>query len=114
MAEEHATIVDLMRRGPCKAESSFKNAEQVHVIKRPLLGCNPFIAASQPASHEYLNCCDRSLQYFLTHIHSALLLLQETRCRFDNIDRDSKNLTFHHYQATDLLGLSQRHLSMSY
>ncbi|KAM5517216.1 hypothetical protein FOXYSP1_04167 [Fusarium oxysporum f. sp. phaseoli] len=76
MAQEHATIVDLMQRGPCKAESSFK--------------------------------------YFLTHIHSALLLLQETRCRFDNIDRDSKNLTFHHYQATDLLGLSQRHLSMSY
>ncbi|KAF6522954.1 hypothetical protein HZS61_014482 [Fusarium oxysporum f. sp. conglutinans] len=94
MAQEHATIVDLMQRGPCKAESSFKYQ---------------LIFFS-----EYLNCCDRSLQYFLTHIHSALLLLQETRCRFDNIDRDSKNLTFHHYQATDLLGLSQRHLSMSY
>ncbi|KAK2483971.1 hypothetical protein H9L39_05763 [Fusarium oxysporum f. sp. albedinis] len=95
MAQEHATIVDLMRRGPCKAESSFKNAEQVHVIKRPLLGCNPFIAASQPASQsypcapfaighfssvqvsvdffsEYLNCCDRSLQLG-SPSHDALL-----------------------------------------
>lgn len=86
MAQEHATIVDLMRRGPCKAESSFKvrraiierlhviidsdsprtshqNAEQVHVIKRPLLGCNPFIAASQPASQSYL-CAPFAIGHF--------------------------------------------------
>jgi hypothetical protein len=107
MAQGHATIVDQMRPGPCKAESSSKlsraiierlhvivdsdsprtshrNAEQVHVIKRPLLGCNSVhrsitasitVISMRSLCHRLLSSVQVSVDFFSVNIYIVAIAL---------------------------------------